>query len=344
MSSASVDRFQRTRSLLAASPLTRRDWALLLVLPGAILFVSFMVVPILYLVYLSLTDATTASTAFVGGASFVGLDNYVDIFTERRFYRSFGITWLYVAVSLVIKIVVAVGIALLLTHPRVVAKRYMRAAVIVPLGFPAIFSITIWRGLFSDARFGVFNRILLEYYTPFVEWVFGIVDTVAFFASVSAPELLVFHSPVGWLSGRWTAFFSFVTVEVWMAYPFMVIIIVSALQDVPEELHEAAKVDGAGYYHRFMNVTLPSIRRPVLFASILTAATSFQSFLIPWILNRGGPARQNELILVYGYREAIALDEFALSAAILVVAIIVIGILMWLTVKYGRLAEGVNEP
>ena len=344
MATISPDRFQRVRGLLADSPFKRRDWVLLLVLPGAILFVSFMMVPILYLVYLSFTDATTASTAFFGSADVIGLDNYAEIFTDLQFYQSFGITWLYVAVSLVIKIFVAIGIALLLNHSRVVGKRYMRAAVIVPLGFPAIFSITIWTGLFSDARFGVFNRVLFNYYNPLIERTFSAIDTVVFFAAVSAPEMLIVTEPVGWLSSRWGAFFAYVTVEVWMAYPFMVIIIVSALQDVPEELHDAAKVDGAGYFHRFTNVTLPSIRRPVLFASILTAATSFQSFLIPWILNRGGPSRQNELILVYGYREAIAFDEFALSAAILVVAIIVIGLLMWITVKYGRLAEGVNDP
>jgi len=77
--------------------------------------------------------------------------------------------------------------------------------------------------------------------------------------------------------------------EAWLAYPFMVIITVSALQDVSEELHEAAKVDGAGHLARFRHVTLPSIKRPVLFATILTSAASFQQFLIPFVFNTGGP-------------------------------------------------------
>jgi arabinogalactan oligomer/maltooligosaccharide transport system permease protein len=139
------------------------------------------------------------------------------------------------------------------------------------------------------------------------------------------------------------AFFAYNVTEAWLAYPFMVIITVSALQDVPEELHEAAMVDGAGYFSRFFHVTMPSIKKPVLFASILTAAASFQQFLIPFVFNDGGPARLNELIVVYGYREALSFAEYGRGAAISLVAILFIGAFMWLNVKRGRLADGVND-
>ncbi|QKY15939.1 sugar ABC transporter permease [Halorubrum sp. CBA1229] len=315
--------------LRAAVPFSNRDWGLLLVIPGVVLFSSFMLYPIVYLFYISLTDATFAGSVIGGGAELIGLENYVQLLGDSQFWTSMSTTWLFVAVSLVIKVFVAVGIALLLNHARVVGKRYMRAAVIVPLGFPGIFTITVWRGMFSDARFGVFNTILGRYN--------GVMS------SLPAPEFLLFDVPIGFLSGRWEAFFAYVTTEVWLAYPFMVIIIVSALQDVPRELHEAAMVDGAGPLQRFRTVTLPAIKRPVLFASILTGATSFQQFLIPWVFNQGGPARQNELIIVYGYREAISFNEFGLSAAILIVAIAVIGLFMYAAVRYGGLAEGVGD-
>ena len=315
--------------LRAAVPFSNRDWGLLLVIPGVVLFSSFMLYPIVYLFYISLTDATFAGSVIGGGAELIGLENYVQLLGDSQFWTSMSTTWLFVAVSLVIKVFVAVGIALLLNHARVAGKRYMRAAVIVPLGFPGIFTITVWRGMFSDARFGVFNTLLGRYN--------GVMS------SLPAPEFLLFDVPIGFLSGRWEAFFAYVTTEVWLAYPFMVIIIVSALQDVPRELHEAAMVDGAGPLQRFRTVTLPAIKRPVLFASILTGATSFQQFLIPWVFNQGGPARQNELIIVYGYREAISFNEFGLSAAILIVAIAVIGLFMYAAVRYGGLAEGVGD-
>jgi arabinogalactan oligomer/maltooligosaccharide transport system permease protein len=315
--------------LRSALPFSGRDWGLLLVIPGVVLFSSFMLYPIVYLFYISLTDATFAGSVIGGGAELIGLANYAQLLRDPQFWTSMSTTWLFVAVSLVVKVFVAVGIALLLNHARVVGKRYMRAAVIVPLGFPGIFTITVWRGMFSDARFGVFNTLLGRYN-----------DVMS---SLSAPQALLFDVPIGFLSGRWEAFFAYVTTEVWLAYPFMVIIIVSALQDVPRSLHEAAMVDGAGWLQRFRTVTLPAIKGPVLFASILTAATSFQQFLIPWVFNQGGPARQNELIIVYGYREAISFNEFGLSAAILIVAIAFVGLFMLVAVRYGGLAEGVGE-
>ena len=326
----------RVSRLWESLPFSSRDWGLLLVVPGMILFSAFMLYPIFFLFYISLTDATFAGSVIGGSSNLIGLDNYVQLLSDSQFWTSMYTTWLFVAVSLVIKVIVAIGIALLLNHARVAGKRYMRAAVIVPLGFPAIFTITVWRGMFSDARFGVFN-VALDRYNEVMLWLGSAIDSVVFFASVSVPQALLFDIPIGFLSGRWEAFFAYVVTEVWLAYPFMVIIIVSALQDVPRELHEAAQV------HRFTTVTLPAIKRPVLFASILTGATSFQQFLIPWVFNQGGPARQNELIIVYGYREALNFNEFGLSAAILIVAIAFVGVFMYFAVKYGRLAEGVAD-
>ncbi|WP_254530860.1 carbohydrate ABC transporter permease [Natrinema gelatinilyticum] len=315
-------------------------FGLLLVLPGFVLFFAFMLFPITFLVYLSLTDATHAGTVIGGGSDLIGLKNYVKLYSDPNFWNSFAITWLFVAVSLVVKIVLSLGLAMVLTHARVVGKRFMRAAVIIPMGFPTIFTITVWSGLFSAARYGPLNQFV-DHYNSAIKGLVGVIDTIIF-ATISAPDVLLVDVPVAWLSGRWSAFFAYISTEVWLAYPFMVIIIVSALQDVPAELHDAAKVDGAGYLHRFRHVTLPSIKRPVLFGAILTGATSFQQFLIPWIFNEGGPARQNELLLVYGYREATKFSEYAFGSAIMVTAIAFIGLFMWLAVKKGNLAEGVN--
>ncbi len=214
-----------------------------------------------------------------------------------------------------LKIGLSIAIALVLTSEHVVGRRYMRSFIIIPMGLPSIFTISVWRGIFSNAQYGLANKLL---------------------KSISL-------QPVFWLDERWTAFFAYNVTEAWLAYPFMVIIIVSALQDVPKELHDAAMVDGAGFFSRFLHVTLPSIKRPVLFASILTSAASFQQFLIPYVMNKGGPLRQNELLIVYGYREAFRFDEYGMGAAIMTVTLVVISGFMLLNVKRGRLAEGVDE-
>ncbi|RDI71382.1 carbohydrate ABC transporter permease [Halopelagius longus] len=322
--------------------LDKSDVSLLFVLPGLFVFSAFMLFPVLYLLGISFTNAAPAnlfagegalSVLTFGEAAFVGLENYTQVlfggtfdvvlFGETlltlpingQFWNSFGVTWLFVATSVTLKITLSLTIALVVTGERVRGKRFMRSLIILPMGLPAIFTITVWRGIFSSAEFGLANQILAA---------LGL-------------------ETVSWLSNRWMAFLAYNVTEAWLAYPFMVIITVSALQDVPDELHEAAMVDGAGYVARFFHVTLPSIKKPVLFASILTAAASFQQFLIPFVFNEGGPARQNELIVVYGYREALSFSQYGRGAAISLIAVLFIGAFMWLNVKRGRLADGVNE-
>ncbi|RLM39856.1 carbohydrate ABC transporter permease [Haloarcula sp. Atlit-120R] len=304
--------------------LTRDDASLLLVLPGLFVFSAFMLFPVLYLLGISFTNAEPANlfagegvvaVLTFGDALFVGLENYADVLTDPQFWNSFGVTWLFVATSVTLKIGASLAIALVVTSDLVRGKRVLRSLIIFPMGLPPIFTITVWRGIFSSAEFGLMNQLLTA---------FG-------------------ASSVAWLSGRWTAFVAYNVTEAWLAYPFMVIITVSALQDVPEELHEAAVVDGAGFLARFAHITLPSIKRPVLFASILTSAASFQQFLIPFVFNQGGPARANELIVVYGYREALSFQQYGRGAAISIIALAFIGAFMWLNVKKGKLADGVND-
>ncbi|WP_224447747.1 carbohydrate ABC transporter permease [Haloprofundus salilacus] len=304
--------------------LDKRDASLLFVLPGLFVFSAFMLFPVLYLVGISFTNAEPANlfagdgavaVLTFGEATFVGLENYASVLTDPQFWNSFGITWLFVATSVALKLVLSIGIALVVTGKRVRGKRFMRSLIILPMGLPAIFTITVWRGIFSSAEFGLANQVLRS----------------------------LGMGTVSWLSERWMAFVAYNITEAWLAYPFMVIITVSALQDVPDELHEAAMVDGAGYLSRFFHVTLPSIKRPVLFASILTAAASFQQFLIPYVFNEGGPARQNELVVVYGYREAFSFSAYGEGAAISIIAVAFIGAFMWLNVKRGKLADGVSD-
>lgn len=320
----------------------RSDAALLLVMPGLFLFLAFMFLPMLYLVGISFMDATPAKmfagegiVGFLtfGESTWIGLENYTNIlfggtFTVKlfgsrlftlpingEFWNSFGITWLFVATSVIGKITLALAISVVVTHDRVRGRRYLRSLIIIPMGLPAIFIITIWRGMFSSAQYGLINQFI---------------------------GMLGFDS-IAWLQQRWMAFLAYNITEIWLAYPFMVIISVSALQDVPEELHEAAKVDGAGFFARFFHITLPTVKRPVMFASILTAAASFQQFLIPYVFNKGGPARANELMIVYGYREAFRFQQYGEGAAVMLIAIAFIGVFMFLNVKKGRLAEGVHE-
>jgi len=298
----------------------------LLVLPGLFFFSLFMFIPLIFTIYLSFTDAEPATVfqdgpggllglfGLRGDEAFVGLENYIALFNDPSFWNSLGTTWLFVICSVALKVAFGVGLAMIMTSDRVSGKRYLRSIIIIPWALPPIFTITIWRGIFSSAQFGLANQFLM--------WI-GM-------------------EPQAWFTDRWIAFSTYLITEMWLAYPFMVIITVSALQAVPEELVDASKVDGAGFFHRFLNVTVPAIKRPVMFAAILTAAASFTQFLIPFVFERGAPGRSNELIILYGYQEAFNYNAYGAGAAIMMTAVVFIGVFMLVAVWKGRLAEGVG--
>lgn len=292
-----------------------RNAGFLLVAPGLFLFAGFMFFPLSFLVYLSLFEGGVVA-AITGGTVWVGVENYVATLTSTGFWGSMAYTLGFVASSVVLKVALALVAAMALNHGRVKGKRLLRSVIILPMGLPVIFSVSIWNKIFSPARFGLVNKLWL---------------------AAGGEEA------ISWFTSDTLLFVTYNVTEVWLAYPFLVIIVVSALQDVPTELHDAARVDGAGFLQRFWHVTLPSIKRPVLFGSILTAAASFQQFLIPFVFTNGRSGRTGETILLYGYREALNANQYGEGASIMIVAIVVIGLFMWLAVRHGDLTEGVAE-
>lgn len=292
-----------------------RNSVLFLVAPGLFLFAGFMFFPISFLVYLSLFEGGVVA-AITGGTTWVGLANYVTTLTSPGFWGSMVYTLGFVGSSVTLKVALAMVVALVLSHERVRGKRVLRSVVILPMGLPSIFEVEIWSKIFSPARFGLANKIWLS---------------------------LGGETAIAWFTNDVLLFFTYNVTEMWLAYPFLVIIIVSALEDVSEELHDAARVDGAGYLARFWHVTLPSIKRPVLFGAILTAAASFQQFLIPFVFTNGRAGRAGETVLLYGYREALTANKYGEGASIMILAVVCIGVFMWLAVRKGDLASGVDE-
>jgi len=329
-----------------------------LVLPGLLLWSMFMLLPMVYIFILSLTNAQPANL-FVGDnrllglvplgeADFIGLENYIELLFSIQaandiqsgaygavfdlflsdpvavfnysFWNSFLVTWAFVIVSVTGKVLLGIAIAMIMTGNRVRGKRYLRGVIIMPMGVPVIFSILVWRAVFSGAQFGLMNQLLLN---------IGVIDQA-----------------INWFyDDRWLAFSTYVVTEMWLAYPFMVLITVSALQNVNGDLLDAAEVDGAGFFSRMRHVILPSIRRPVMFGTILTSAASFQQFLIPFVFGTGAPNDQNQLLLLYAYVEAFSGNKslYGKGAAISLTVLFFIGMFMWVAVKRGNLAEEAGE-
>ena len=284
--------------------------AFLLIIPGLLVFLFFNLYPIAYSVYLAFTNANFYN--IMGKYSIIGLENFQKILfhPNTRFYYSLGRTVLFVLTSVPLKVAFGIALAVLLNSAVIRGRAFFRSLLIFPWTLPAVLSILMWRGLFN-MDFGAINKILM---------------------SIGFPA-------INWLNDTLNAFIAYNIVEVWLAYPFMMTVVLAALQSVPPELYDSAQIDGAGRLQRLRYITLPLIFRPLWFATILTSNASFQAFLVPYLLNGGGPARTNEFVILYGYKEAFQIGEFGYAAAFMVIISLIIMAFMYVGMKVGRMTS-----
>ncbi|MEN2999703.1 MAG: ABC transporter permease subunit [Acidilobaceae archaeon] len=252
---------------------------------------------------------------------FVGLQNFRKLFGDSRFPYSLLKTLLFVLTSVPLKIAFGVLLAWLFTSEALVGRRFMRALLLLPWALPVLLSVTTWRILFVPER--------------------GQLSSLTELAGVRV-DIYV---------NEWHAFALYNLVEVWLAYPFVMTVTIAAIAGIPKELLEAAKVDGASAVRTFRDVVLPLIRRPLAFAAVLTSGASLQAFMIPLLINEGGPAKlvnvpglrevtayANEMMVLYGYNRAWREQDYGLSAAafLVVVLILLLYALAWYYLVYKR--------
>jgi len=227
-----------------------RTWvtnkAFLLIIPGLLVFLFFNLYPIAYSVYLAFTNANFYN--IMGKYSIIGLENFRKIFfhPSTRFYYSLGRTVLFVLTSVPLKVAFGVALAVLLNSAVIRGRTLFRSLLILPWTLPAVLSILMWRGLFN-MDFGAINKILMSMGLP----------------------------AINWLNNTLNAFITYNIVEVWLAYPFMMTVVLAALQSIPPELYDSAQIDGAGSLQRLRYITLPLIFRPLWYGTLFSSNASF---------------------------------------------------------------------
>nr|WP_245880340.1 sugar ABC transporter permease [Streptomyces zhaozhouensis] len=237
--------------------------------------------PLVRGVYLSLTDADEANVERTIGVNtieatydFVGLENYTDVLTDDVFWDRLGWTVLWTVACVGITFLVGLGLANMLN--RVFRGRTLyRMALILPWAIPAFVSIFAWRMLFNE-RNGILNGVLDS----------GGVEGIA------------------WLSDPTWAKISVIAVNVWLGVPFMLIAMLGALQSIPAEQYEAAEMDGANAWQRFVNITLPGVRSVSMTVVLLSTIWTFNMFPVIFLLTRGGPAGSTDILVTEAFRLA----------------------------------------
>ncbi len=278
----------------------------LLILPAILLLLLFLIYPLFQAVYMSFFKVTLAS---LGKQSYVGLKNYLKIFTyigPGFFSQVLPATFYFVAGSVVGQIGFGLAIALLVNQRWVKGKEIFRAIFILPWVTSAIVMAISWRFMY-DPRLGVLNHLL---------HLLGVVNLPS------------------WLNELKLVMLCLITANVWHGTAFSFTLQTAGLQSIPDELYEAATVDGAGAWQKFRFVTLPLMRPFIMINLVLISMYTVNFFDLIYAMTGGGPLYKTEVIAVFLYHQAFDFGHMGFGAAI---AVLILLINLVLTIFYMRL-------
>jgi len=256
---------------------------IILVAPSMIVVFGVMVYPIMYAVWLSLFQ----SNPILPGRPFVGLGNYVAMAHDPEFWHALGRTFYFVAVSLIVETIAGLAIAVVL-NAEFVGRRLVRAIAIVPWAVPTIVNGLLWSWIYNP-DYGALNGLL--------------------------KALGVIQNNVNWLGSPGLALNMVIIADAWRETPFYVILFLAGLQVIPQELYNAAAVDGATMWQTFARITLPLLQPALLLILILRTLETFRVFSIIYILTRGGPANGTMVLGYLAYQQTFSFLNFGYGSA-----------------------------
>jgi ABC-type sugar transport system permease subunit len=240
------------------------------------------------------------------GQPFVGLDNYREALGDPRFWEALGHTFGFTAASVTLEMTLGLVLALALNQAYR-GRGLVRAAVLVPWAIPTVVAALLWRFMF-ESEAGIVNAVLLDV---------GAID-----------------KPFVWFTSAWAAWVPVVLGDVWKTTPFVALLLLAGLQNIDQELYEAARIDGAGAWQRFVHVTLPLLRPPLLVALIFRTLDAFRVFDLIFVLTRGGPGTATEPIALYAFSTLLENLRFGYGSAL---SVIIFGVTFGLALLYIRL-------
>lgn len=258
-----------------------------------ILYIGVVVIyPIGVNIYTSFTRQELLSNA---PSVWIGLGNYARMLHDAAFWHALRTTFIYTFLVVVLTMVTALLVALLM-NAKFFGRSVVRAAITLPYAFPEVAAVLVWSWMFSQ-QFGVLNR--------FVRAVLPVSENV--------------H----WLTEPRLAMFSTLLVTLWKIFPFYSLVILTALQTVELELYEAARIDGAGPFASFWNVTLPGIAPTLSILTLLATIYSFRRFVTIYLLTGGGPGTSTQTLVVRVYETTFRSFDLSYGATLGVVGFLV---------------------
>jgi len=279
----------------------RRRLGLLFVSPWLIGFLAFTLYPFLASIYYSFTDYSVLTLP-----EFVGFSNYKTLFTDDPlFWKSLGNTFYFAAISIPLQFIVALGLAMLLNQ-KVKGLAIWRTIFYLPSIVPVVAASIVWLWLLNP-QYGIINGLL-------------------YLIGIDGP---------GWITDPKWSKPSLIIMSLWGVGGSMIIYL-AALQDVPAQLYEAAELDGAGSYHKFINITLPTISPVIFFQVIMGIIGALQYFTQAYVMTGGGPADSTLFYSLYLYNNAFKYFKMGYASAMAWILFIIILVLTLVLFRSSR--------
>src|SRR5678815_4214215 len=254
--------------------------------PALTLIGVFFFLPVAASLLLSVTDFDLYGIADPGNTRFVGFDNYARLLRTPDFWAALKNTFYFAVLGGPLTIAVSLGAALLLSSKLVRMRGLFRTIYFTPFVTTLVAVAIVWRYLYHP-QYGLLNHAL--------GW-FGI-------------------HPINWLGDPHWAMPAIILMATWKNFGYNMLILIAGLQSIPEELYEAARLDGAGAVRRFRHVTLPMLGPTLLFVAVITMIGYFQVFTEPYVMTGGGPLKSTETVVLLMYEEGFRWWRMGVAAA-----------------------------
>ncbi|GIG90694.1 ABC transporter permease [Plantactinospora endophytica] len=285
-----------------------------------------MLVGVLVLVPIARSIITSTTERHGPDSVFVGLGNYLALVGDEQFHTGVANSFVFTAYAEVFKVVLGLAAALLLHHRRR-GRALLTGLLLVPWVVPTVVTAFSWRSLL-DPIFGSVNTLL----------------TASGIGPLLASAQLVDSWPAGWLSDDSLAMPSVILVNVWKGVPFFTVCFLAGLKAIPAEEYEAATIDGASAWQRFVHVTLPGLRHVITVTVTLSSIWTFNNFDLIWLLTQGGPGDVTAPYVLVAYSKAILQLQYGAGAAVTLVMLPIIGGLVFVLVRLLRQDTGARKP
>jgi multiple sugar transport system permease protein len=296
-------------SAFASNNIRRVAQPYLYVAPAMALFSLLMLFPMAMVFRYSAMDGAILTP----NPTFVGIQNFQELFADPVFWESIGHTLYFSIVSVVFHLLIGLAFALMLNAKRLnrTARSILRVLYILPWLFTAVIIAIIWR-LILDPN-GIVNILLID--------------------------MNILDYKVEWFSSTRTAIHALTFVNIWAGYPLYMVSLLAGLQGIPDDLYEAASIDGASGPQKLRHVTLPQLKPVVVSIALLDFIWTMQVFPLVWMTTAGGPIHATEMMSTYTYKLAFSRFELSLASASAVVLFVLSMSMTYFYIKHQRAAR-----